>query len=131
MNRDLLEQNDIFYDEGEAGETKKPLSIPSHVIFLRGALLDFDLTIPERFGISQDEDIRDVPWEQLFRDCDAQRAERAYVEEAIERYKTIKLEASFRDEGKDREAEWQTFYFQYFLDPLARDVQVSDHDKRR
>ena len=49
-------------------------------------------------------------------------------ERLAEQYKPIQEEAERLHNGKDREAEWATFFLIHFFRPLEREVRVMEED---
>lgn len=125
MNKDVLQENRIFYVE----ELSKVPPIPRHASYLRSALLDFDCTVSDRFGF--DEDIRDFDWERAFKDRDARAVERDAVKESMERYEKIQRKAITCLHRREMENRWENFYLKYYLERLAKEVEVSNTDTRR
>jgi hypothetical protein len=46
-----------------------------------------------------------------------------------EQYEPIQEEAKILHNGKDREAEWATFFLFHFFRPLERELRVTDEDE--
>ena len=125
MDQNALARNGIVFEEEPS---KVELHAP-HVFALRGALLDFDWTIPDRLSISEDESFRNLAG--IFYGLDISAFERKEIEKSLAVYKNLREEAQKLDEGGDREAEWQGFFRDFFFRPFTEEMKVADGDSRR
>lgn len=125
MHRATLEQNGIFLEEEPAHSGKTP----PHVNRLRDALLDFDCTLADRLALEEETDIRDV--QAILRDLEVSESERADSEHFLAECGKKRDKAQSLHDGKDREPEWQRYFLNDFLQPLAEEMKISDKDLRR
>ncbi|KEY71293.1 hypothetical protein S7711_05886 [Stachybotrys chartarum IBT 7711] len=120
-----LEQNGIYIQEGPV----EVRLLPSHIISLRRALLDFDCTISDRLGVSNDDELN--RFDTILTGLYASSEERGFVVEFIQNLREMKSKATKLYKGKDREREWECFFRDYFFRPLVNKVAISDDDVRQ
>ncbi|KAI5467813.1 hypothetical protein BGZ63DRAFT_36877 [Mariannaea sp. PMI_226] len=127
LTPELLRDNRIFLHE-DPQEVEQP---PQHVTYLRAVLLDFDCTISDQFNLKKDDDITNLDWEHAFRMRRAKKPECDAVRASLTKYRRTKHQARMVEDGGDRDSDWRQYYFEYFLEPLAKEVAVSEGDGRR
>ena len=125
MNTAVLAQNAIYLQE----DPVQVQGLPSHVAALRSSLLDFDCTIPDRLGIDEEKDIRNL--EGIYRDLRVSESERTLIAESLAIEASTTEEAIKLSRGKDREREWESFFKDHFFTPLLNESKVVDKDLRR
>lgn len=120
MRQTDLERNGIFIFTEPAWERK----LPRHVDRVRTSLLDFTWTTLDRLN-----DHRKI----LSMDDKALRKSgfNAAARDALNRYKSIAAYARNHHHGKDREAEWATFFLLNFFRPLVAAAEIKDEDTRQ
>jgi len=124
-----LNKNGIFLSEEPAHEG----ALPRHIDRVRAILLDFTCTLVDSVDgyhathrTGDDNEVHGSEDDLLGRlDLDAD--DRALVEQ----YKVIQDDARKLNGGKDREAEWQTFFLITFFRPLVSAARVKDEDTRQ
>lgn len=115
-----LEKNDIFVSDEPAHDG----ALPQHIDEVRTGLLDFTWTIVD--GVDGDNETQRTD-DHLLEDLDLHATDRALVKQ----YKAIRDDARILHTGKDREAEWQTFFLINFFRPLVYAVRMKDEDTRQ
>lgn len=120
MRRKDLKRNGILILDEPAREGK----LPQHVDRVRTSLLDFTWTAPD--GLKDDSKIRskddNAPGKLGFD---------AAAREARNQYKSVANYASILHHGKDREAEWASFFLLNFFRPLVAAASIKDEDTRQ
>jgi hypothetical protein len=120
MKIEDLRQNGIVLSELPAREGE----LPRHIERVRALLLDFACTLVD--GLDEDNDI------QAAEDYVLKHRSFEYVDNELrEQYKTIRDDARILHRGRDREAEWQTFFLMNFFRPLVKEARVDDADTRK
>lgn len=128
MNRKLLESHGVFYEENPGSVS----DLPSHVDYLRSALLDFDFTISHRFNLCEDiTDMREFNLNDAFHKMNINDGEQKTVRASIERYKEIQETAFFLTEAASIEYKWQKLFADFFFDPLRKAAAPLNGDSRR
>ncbi len=110
-----LEKNGIFISD----EPELARALPLHIDKVRDTLLDLSWTVVD--GVDDDDFLELLDGSGL---CAADRA-------LIKWSKTTSDEAMIHHEGKDREAEWQTFFLFNFFRPLRDAVEMKNEDTRQ
>ena len=119
MKIEDLRQNGIVLSELPAREGE----LPRHIERVRVFLLDFACTLVD--GPDEDDDARIEDY--VLKRLDLDEADKELREE----YKTIRDDARILHWGRDREAEWQTFFLMNFFRPLVKEARVHDKDTRK
>lgn len=119
MKIEDLRQNGIVLSELPAREGE----LPQHIERVRAFLLDFACTLVD--GLEDDDDVRIENY--ILQRPDLEKADKELREE----YKTIRDDARILHRGRDREAEWQTFFLMNFFRPLVKEARVDDKDTRK
>jgi hypothetical protein len=110
MKRQDLEKNRIFIYEVPVAEGE----LPHHIERLRTRLLNF------RFYQAVIDGVDDKnPQDSSLDPNDSA---------LVKRYRAIREDATILHDGKDREAEWQTFFLLNFFSPLKAAVRMEDED---
>jgi hypothetical protein len=129
MKKEDLIYNGIFLSREPAPEG----TLPQHIDRVRASLLDFTWTLIDSVDAchkihrkGHDNEVQCLE-DDLLRRLVLDAADRALVEQ----YKIIRDDARILYSGKDREAEWQTFFLINFFRPLASGVRVRDEDTRQ
>ena len=124
LTREILEKNNIIFDEEHiwSGE------IPSHVDKLRVHLLDFDGTVSDRLGLRQEGEEKE--YQTRLENIDASDFERRQITKSVREALDRKGKARRLDVGRDREAEWQQYYWTEFFLPLEETAKVADEHSR-
>ncbi|KAK4038765.1 hypothetical protein C8A01DRAFT_37255 [Parachaetomium inaequale] len=128
MRKKDLISNGIFFSRKPAREG----ALPQHIDRVRAILLDFTCTLVDSVDayheIHRTGDDNEVHCleDDLLGSLDLDASNRAIVEEC----KIILNGARRLHGGKDREAEWQTFFLLNFFIPLASGVRLKDDDTR-
>ncbi|KAH6636948.1 hypothetical protein F5144DRAFT_569209 [Chaetomium tenue] len=118
MKIEDLEQNGIALSEVPARKG----DLPRHIERVRAFLLDFACTLVD--GLDEDGDV-------CIEDYVLERRDLEYADRKLrEEYKTIRSDARILHWGRDREAEWQTFFLMNFFRPLVKEARVRDEDTR-
>jgi hypothetical protein len=125
MREKDLNNNGIFLSQ-------KPGTLPRHIDRVRASLLDFTWTLIDSVDAyheihrkGHDNGVQRLE-DDLLGKLDG-AADRALVRQ----YKIIQSDARRLHGGKDREAEWQTFFLLNFFHPLASGVRVTHDDTRQ
>jgi hypothetical protein len=126
MNREVLEQNGIYFEEN----VDRIGPLPVHAQSLRSSILDFDCTIPDRLSCEKDDELQVLELEG-FPDIRMTEFNRRHIVETLQRCVEARHDAKKLALGEDREAEWVGHYKKWFFDPLSEASQVKDEDIRQ
>ena len=124
LTRETLENNNIIFDEEHIWSVEGP----SHVDKLRVDLLDFDGTVSDRLGLRHEGEENE--YKTRSEDIGASDFERGQITKSVKEARYRKAEARRLDVGRDREAEWQQYYWNEFFRPLAEAAKVADEHSR-
>lgn len=129
MNEAILNEYHIYYVK----DPEKSPILPGHVCYLSGVLLDFKMTITDRFSFDEgfDWDLSESTWEEHFRKKQSQDTEKYAVKKAMKKYWDAQYGAEWCLHRDEMENQWQRHYLDFFLGALAEEVEVSNEDSRR
>jgi hypothetical protein len=125
MDQQLLAKNGISFNE----DPVRVALLPAHIASLANTLLDFECTVSERLGLLNDEYIPFV--ENIYKRLEVPEFERSSISEALDHYKTIQTKAKRIHDGEFPGAQWQTFFFENFFNPLVKETRPKNEDSRR